>query len=172
MQKRNKPLNLNNPGIKSSMKINIRQATEADFPAILSLIRELAEFEKSPEKVTNSVEQMKREKDLFGCFVAETASKEIIGMALWFFAYYTWVGKSLYLEDLYIKEPYRRNKVGSALLHKIFEVARSEGCQRVRWQVLNWNKSAIEMYRKSGAEIDDEWLNCNFDADGIKIFSI
>jgi diamine N-acetyltransferase len=154
------------------MKINIREATEADFPAILSLIKELADFEKAPDKVTNSVEQMKREKDMFGCFVAETASKEIIGMALWFFAYYTWVGKSLYLEDLYIKEQYRRNKVGSALLRKIFDVASAEGCQRVRWQVLNWNKSAIEMYRKSGAEIDEEWLNCNFDADGIKKFGI
>lgn len=115
---------------------------------------------------------MNREQDLFSCFVAETESKEIAGMALYFFAYYTWVGKSLYLEDLYIKEKYRRNKIGTALLGKIFEVARSEGCQRVRWQVLNWNKSAIEMYRNSGAEIDDEWLNCNFDADGIKHFSI
>lgn len=154
------------------MDISIRQANEADFPAILSMIKELADFEKAPDKVTNSVEQMIREKELFGCFVAETGSKEIIGMALYFFAYYTWVGKSLYLEDLYIKEEYRRNKVGSALLSKIFEVAISEGCQRVRWQVLNWNKSAIEMYRKSGAEIDDEWLNCNFDANGIKNFSI
>jgi len=154
------------------MNISIREATEADFPAILSLIKELADFEKAPEKVTNSVEQMNREKDLFRCFVAETESKEIAGMALYFFAYYTWVGKSLYLEDLYIKEQYRRNKVGTALLRKIFEVASAEGCQRVRWQVLNWNKSAIEMYRKSGAELDDEWLNCNFDANGIKNFRI
>jgi diamine N-acetyltransferase len=154
------------------MNITVRKATEADFPAILSMIKELADFEKSREKVTNSVEQMKREKDLFGCFVAETESKEIAGMALYFFAYYTWVGKSLYLEDLYIKEQYRRNKVGTALLRKIFEIASAEGCQRVRWQVLNWNKSAIEMYRQSGAEIDDEWLNCNFDANGIKNFSM
>ncbi len=64
------------------MNISVRKATEADFPAILSMIKELADFEKSPDKVTNSVEQMKREKELFGCFVAETGSKEIIGMAL------------------------------------------------------------------------------------------
>src|SRR5512133_418211 len=115
------------------MKINIREATEADFPAILSMIRELADFERAPEKVTNSVEQMNREKDLFRCFVAETGSGEIIGMALWFFAYYTWVGKSLYLDDLYVKEQYRKNKVGTALLRKIFKVASAEGCQRVRW---------------------------------------
>ena len=154
------------------MKIIIRNATEADFPAIISMIRELAAFEKAPEKVTNSVEQMTREKDLFRCFVAETESKEIVGIALWFFAYYTWVGKSLYLDDLYVKEPFRKNRVGTALLRKIFEVASAEGCQRVRWQVLNWNRPAIEMYRKSGAEIDDEWLNCSFDADGIKNFRI
>ncbi len=154
------------------MKISIRVATEDDFPAILSMIKELADFEKAPQKVTNSVEQMNREKDLFRCFIAETGKKEIIGMALWFFAYYTWVGKSLYLDDLYVKEQYRKNKVGTALLRRIFEVASAEGCQRVRWQVLNWNRSAIEMYRKSGAEIDDEWLNCSFDANGIKNFRI
>lgn len=154
------------------MDINIRKANEEDFPAILSLIKELAAFEKSPEKVTNTVEQMKHEKGLFGCYVAETSNKEIVGIALWFFAYYTWVGKSLYLEDIYVKESFRRHKIGSALLRKIFEVARDEDCKRVRWQVLNWNQSAIEMYNKSGAAIDNEWLNCTFDHDGIKNFRI
>jgi len=56
------------------------------------------------------------------------------------------------------------------LLRKIFDVANKEDCKRVRWQVLNWNESAIQMYIKSGAEIDDEWLNCNFDSIGIKNF--
>ena len=112
--------------------INIRTATEDDFPAILSLIRELAAFEKAPEKVTNSVELMKKEQDLFRCFVAETESKEIIGMALYFFAYYTWVGKSLYLEDIYVKESFRKQKIGTALLRKIFDVANMEDCKRVR----------------------------------------
>ena len=154
------------------MNYDIRKATEEDFPAILSLIRELAKFEKAPEKVTNSVEQMKSEKELFQCFVAESESGETIGMALYFFAYYTWVGKSLYLDDLYVKESFRKNKVGTALLKKIFEVANTEGCNRVRWQVLNWNSSAIQMYINSGAEIDDEWLNCSFDKEGIKNFRI
>ena len=66
------------------MHIIIRPATEADFPAILSLIKELATFEKAPEKVTNSVEQMKKEKDFFNCFVAETETGEIAGMAIIF----------------------------------------------------------------------------------------
>ena len=152
------------------MNYKIRIATEKDFPDILLLIRELAAFEKAPEKVTNSVQMMNDEKDLFHCFVAETETGEIIGMALYFFAYYTWVGKSLYLDDIYVKESFRKHKIGTALLKKIFEVANKENCKRVRWQVLNWNKPAIQMYNKCGAEIDDEWLNCSFDSDGIKNF--
>lgn len=154
------------------MNFIIRQATENDFPSILSLIKELAEFEKAPEKVTNTLEQMKEEKDLFRCFVAETNDGEIAGMALYFFAYYTWVGKSLYLDDIYVRESYRKQKIGTELLKKVFEVARKENCKRVRWQVLNWNKPAIQMYEKAGAEIDDEWLNCSFDAKGIAEFSL
>lgn len=154
------------------MGINIRKATEEDFPAILSLIKELAAFERSPEKVTNTVGQMKNEKHLFDSFVAETETGEIVGMAVYFFAYYTWVGKSLYLEDIYVKESFRRSRIGSALMKEIFEVARAENCKRVRWQVLSWNQSAIEMYRKSGAVIDNEWLNCSFDAEGIKNFGL
>ncbi len=154
------------------MELIIREATEADFPAILSLIKELAAYERAPGKVTNSVEQMKEEKDLFRCFVAETGEGEIIGMALYFMAYFTWVGKSLYLEDIYVKEPFRQHRVGSALLRKVFEVARAERCKRVRWQVLEWNDPAIAFYRKCGAELDGEWINCNFDEKGIAGFNI
>lgn len=154
------------------MSIAIRKATQKDFPAIFSLIKELARYEKASEKVTNSPEQMLREKEFFDCFVAETNHQEIVGMALYFFAYFTWVGKSLYLEDIYVKEQYRRQKTGTALLNKVFEVARDENCKRVRWQVLDWNKPAIEMYRKSGAFIDDEWYNCDFDAKGIRDFGM
>jgi GNAT superfamily N-acetyltransferase len=154
------------------MNISIRKAAEEDFPSILLLIKELGAFEKSPDKVTNSVEQMRQEKHLFDCFVAETDTGSIVGMAIYFFAYYTWVGKSLYLEDIYIKEPYRNQNLGTSLLKRVFEVARHENCKRVRWQVLNWNKSAIQMYKKNGADIDAEWLNCNFDVDGIKRFGL
>ncbi len=152
------------------MEFSIRAATEADFPAILSLIKELAEYEKAPGKVTNTVEQMKLEQELFRCFVAETEEMEIIGMALFFMAYFTWVGKSLYLEDIYVKESFRQHRIGSALLREVFGVARAEGCKRVRWQVLNWNEPAIAFYRKCGAELDEEWINCNFDETGIANF--
>lgn len=154
------------------MKFTIRSAAEDDFPVILSLIKELAEYERAPGKVTNSVEQMREEKELFQTFVAETAEGEIVGMALYFMAYFTWVGKSLYLEDIYVKEPFRQHRIGSLLLKKVFEVARAERCKRVRWQVLNWNEPAIAFYRKCGAELDGEWINCNFDESGIASFNI
>jgi len=154
------------------MEYSIRAASEEDFPAILSLIKELAAYERAPGKVTNSVEQMKEEKDLFRCFVAETGEGEIIGMAVYFMAYFTWVGKSLYLEDIYVKEPFRQHRIGSALLRKVFEVARAARCKRVRWQVLEWNEPAIAFYRKCGAGLDGEWINCNFDEKGIASFSI
>lgn len=160
------------PEIIQLMEYSVRPATEADFPAILSLIKELAEYERAPDKVTNTVEQMNEEKDLFRGFVAQTGDGEIVGMAIWFMAYYTWVGKSLYLEDIYVKEPFRHHRVGSALLRKVFEVARAEKCKRVRWQVLDWNEPAIAFYRKCGAELDGEWINCNFDEEGIANFNI
>jgi GNAT superfamily N-acetyltransferase len=145
----------------------IREAVEEDFPAILELIRELAEYEKSPGEVTNNVERMRQEKDLFGCLVAETAEKEIVGMALYFFAYFTWVGKSLYLEDIIVRQAYRQHKIGTELLRRVMQVARDENCRRVRWQVLDWNEPAISFYRKCGAEINSDWLNCTFDEGSI-----
>jgi len=154
------------------MQITIRKACENDFPSILALIKELALFEKAPEKVTNSVGQMEEEKDFFHCYVAETAEKEIAGIALYFFAYYTWVGKSLYLDDLYVREAFRGKKIGTKLLKKIIEIAKEENCKRVRWQVLDWNTPAIDMYRKCGAITDGEWINCDLDASGMKAFKM
>jgi GNAT superfamily N-acetyltransferase len=153
------------------MNFTIRRAKEEDFPAILSLIKELAEYEKSPYMVTNSVEQMKNEKEHFRCFVAENAEDGIIGMALYFFAYFTWVGKSLYLEDIIVSKDYRGMKAGSALMDRVMKEARDENCRRVRWQVLDWNEPAINFYRKCGAEINGEWLNCTFDEEGIARFN-
>ncbi|HUX96044.1 MAG TPA: GNAT family N-acetyltransferase [Bacteroidales bacterium] len=154
------------------MNITIKKAEEKDFPAILSLIKKLAEYEREPEKVTNSVALMKEEQEHFRCFVAETENGEIVGMALYFFAYFTWVGKSLYLEDIFVEEQFRRYRIGSSLLNKIFEVAKEENCKRVRWQVLDWNSDAIAFYRKRGAEINNKWLNCTFDRNGIINFNV
>jgi len=140
---------------------HIRPAIEQDFEAILGLIKELAQFEKAPEKVTNTVAQMRAEQSHFQAWVAEKPDGEIIGFALFYFVYYTWVGKSLYLDDLYVKEVYRGHKIGSKLLDKVIEIGRENNCKRIRWQVLNWNKPAIDFYKKLGADLDDEWINCD-----------
>jgi len=144
-----------------SLSFRIRSAAEKDFPVIMEMIKELAVFEKAPDQVRNTVEQMQREKDYFKALVAEKSDGEIIGMAVFFFAYYTWVGKSLYLDDLYVKEKYRGQGVGKALLEKVLEFARQNRCKRVRWQVLEWNTPAIEFYKKMGVRLDDEWINCD-----------
>jgi GNAT superfamily N-acetyltransferase len=140
--------------------MNIRKGTEADFEAVLEMIKELALFEKAPEAVINSVESMREEKKYFDFFVAEMEG-EIVGMALYFFAYYTWVGKSLYLDDLYVKPAFRGQNIGKALLEKVIEVAKDEQCKRMRWQVLDWNTPAIEFYKKMNAMLSQEWINCN-----------
>ena len=162
-----KPVNLlNSPNVYT-----VREATEGDFPAVLSLIKELAEYERSPDAVTNSVEQMKREQNHFSCFVAELPDGTIAGMALFFTAYFTWVGKSIYLEDIIVSQAYRQMGIGMALMKRVIRRAQDEDCKRVRWQVLDWNESAISFYRKCGAEISSDWLNCTFDEKGIALFN-
>jgi GNAT superfamily N-acetyltransferase len=149
----------------------IREATEEDFTAILSLIRELAEYERSPDAVTNTVDQMRQEKQHFSCFVACLPDGTIAGMALFFTAYFTWVGKSVYLEDIIVSQPYRQMGIGMALMKRVIRRAQDEGCKRVRWQVLDWNEPAISFYRKCGAQINSDWLNCTFDEKGIMLFN-
>ena len=145
------------------IQYKIRKATENDFSAILGLIKELALFEKAPEKVTNTLVQMMDEQDYFKALVAEKDDGEIVGFALFYFVYYTWVGKSLYLDDLYIKEKYRGHKIGTALLDKVIAFGKENNCKRIRWQVLDWNKPAIDFYKKLGANLDGEWINCDLE---------
>jgi GNAT superfamily N-acetyltransferase len=140
--------------------MNIRKGEEADFEAVLEMIKELALFEREPDAVINSEEMMRKEKKYFDFFVAEIDG-EIVGMALYFFAYYTWVGKSLYLDDLYVRPAFRGQNIGKALLEKVIEVAKDEQCKRMRWQVLDWNTSAIEFYKKMNASLSQEWINCD-----------
>lgn len=144
------------------MKVIIREASKEDYPAIILLIKEFAEFQRTPEKVTITAEQMNRDKELFKCFVAELENKEIIGFASWFFAYYSWSGKALYLDDLYVKKEFRTLGLGKRLLTAVLDVARKEECKKVRWQVSKWNTNAISFYKKIGATVDDVEINCDY----------
>jgi diamine N-acetyltransferase len=118
-------------------------------------------FEHLPGKMINSLEKIKEEKAFFHGFVAETADDKIIGYASYFFCYYTWVGKSLYLDDLYIQPEYRGKGIGKDLIRKVIEKAKDTGCHKVRWQVSKWNTPAIDFYKRIGAEINDIEQNCD-----------
>src|SRR5690349_9351860 len=137
------------------MNISIRKANEKDFPSILILIKEFANFQRTPEKVTITVDQMIKEKDLFQCLLAEGESKGIIGFATYFFTYYSWSGKAIYLDDLYVTASFRGNSTGTRLLEAIINLAKQEQCKKVRWQVSKWNTHAIDFYKKAGAIIDE-----------------
>ncbi len=142
-------------------EIRIRAVEETDFLQIVSLFKEFATFEKMPEQMTNSVERMSKEKDFFHCFVAETKDKKIIGYATYFFCYYTWIGKSLYMDDLYVKPEYRANGIGTKLINKVIQFAKDSECNKLRWQVSDWNKPAIDFYTHIGAKIDSNEHNCD-----------
>ena len=142
-------------------EVRIRAVEETDFLQIVSLFKEFATFEKMPEQMTNSVERMSKEKNFFHCFVAETKDKKIIGYATYFFCYYTWIGKSLYMDDLYVKPEYRANGRGTKLINKVIQFAKDSECNKLRWQVSDWNKPAIDFYTHIGAKIDSNEHNCD-----------
>ena len=145
------------------MNITIRPATEDDFGAILELFKEFAHFENLDERMTNSVERMNAEKEYFNCFVAVNNQDEIVGYATYFFSYFTWTGKSLYMDDLYVKESNRGTGIGTLLINKVISFANENGCHKLRWQVSDWNAPAIGFYKSLGAVIDAQERNCDLD---------
>jgi GNAT superfamily N-acetyltransferase len=147
------------------MDIKIRSAEESDFTQLLELFKEFAEFEKQPDSVTNSVDRMMKESDLLKCFVAETNDKRIAGYATYFFTYYTWLGKCLYMDDLYVKPEFRAKGIGKRLMNSVIDFAKSSGCHKLRWQVSKWNKPAVEFYQGLGVTIDDIERNCDLRLD-------
>jgi len=153
------------------MTFVIRKGERQDIPAVFELINELAAFEKAPDEVVTTIDQLEEdgfgERKFFEFFVAE-ANEKIVGLALYYFSYSTWKGKSLYLDDLIVKEAYRGNGIGSRLFNRVFEVAEAEQCGKVHWQVLDWNSPAIEYYKKLGASFDGEWINCAVTKDQVK----
>jgi GNAT superfamily N-acetyltransferase len=141
--------------------MKIRAAKLGDEQAIFALIQELALYEKAPEQVSNTAEQLRI--DLFQSFLCEAIvaenDKEIIGFALYYTAYSTWKGKILYLEDFYVKENHRKNGVGNLLFEKVVEIAKDKKVKRMDWQVLEWNALALGFYEKKEAELSSEWVN-------------
>ena len=147
--------------MSNANNIIIRKAVPADFAGILLLLKEFAQFQKTPQKVTITAEQMQAEKDLFQCMVAESVDGQIVGFITFFPAYYSWSGKAMYVDDLYVTEEYRKRRIGKMLLDTVIQMAKEENCKKVRWQVSHWNINAILFYKSIGALIDDTERNCD-----------
>jgi GNAT superfamily N-acetyltransferase len=147
------------------MKIQIRKAVENDCPRMMELIKELAVFEKAPDAVTVTLEHFVNtgfgENPVWQALVAVDTSEKIIGISLWYMRYSTWKGLRLYLEDLIVTEEYRGKGIGKKLFEDTIAEARKLNVSGMMWQVLDWNEPAIEFYKKYGAALDGEWLNCS-----------
>ena len=144
----------------------IRPGKKSDIPQVFDLIKELAEYEKALDKVSNTVEKL--EEDGFGpnpvyeLFVAEIENN-IVGIALTYYRFSTWRGKVMYLEDLIVKEHMRRKGIGKKLFDMVLDHAKVTSCVGLSLQVLDWNDLGINFYKKYNMEFDDEWINCYFE---------
>ena len=150
----------------------LRDARREDVPAIVSLIEDLALYERQPEDC--HADPALLEKHLFGprpyaeTVVAETRG-ELIGFALFFHNYSTWLTRpGLYLEDLYVRPERRGLGAGRALLAHLARIAVSRGCGRMEWSVLTWNEPAIGFYRALGAVSMDGWRTYRLTGDALE----
>ena len=145
------------------MNISIRKGTKEDMPSVHGLIYELAVYEKAPNEVTNTVEDMLLdgfgEHPIFFCLVAEGENK-IVGTAIYHLKYSTWKGRGVYLDDIVVTESMRGKKIGSVLFDEVVKDSQRLNAKQLHWQVLDWNEPAIRFYKKYNANMDGEWINC------------
>ena len=153
--------------------MTIRKGNPEDMQAVLGLIQELAAFEKEPDAVLITVDDLIRdgfgEVPLFQVFVAEVDS-EIVGIALYYYRYSTWKGKTIHLEDLVVKDKMRGTGIGYALYSEIIKQGKKDKVRRIEWNVLDWNTPAIEFYEKSGAKVLGDWRVAQMSEDAINYF--
>ncbi len=151
----------------------IRKANQEDMPKVLELIQELATFEKEPNAVVVTVTDLIKdgfgENKLFHTFVA-VVENEVIGIALYYYRYSTWKGKTIHLEDLIVKENSRGTGAGFALYSEIIRQGKRDNVKRIEWNVLDWNTAAIDFYIKTGAKILSDWDVVQMDENGIDAF--
>lgn len=144
----------------------VRKGTKEDMPAVHALICELAEYEKAPQEVSNTVEDMLEDgfgpNPVFFCLVAEVDGR-VLGTAVYHLKYSTWKGKGVYLDDIVVTASMRGQKIGSQLFEQVIREAAGMKAKQLHWQVLEWNEPAIAFYRKYRASMDAEWINCKID---------
>jgi GNAT superfamily N-acetyltransferase len=149
----------------SKHEVGIRAATEADLPAVVELIRGLAEFERLPGPDETAADRLRQHfrQGRFGLVVAE-GTAGLVAYALYFFNYSTFNARpSLFLEDLYVRPESRSAGIGARLLGHLARVAVAEGCCRFEWTVLDWNERAQSFYRSLGARVLPDWRVCRVD---------
>jgi GNAT superfamily N-acetyltransferase len=153
------------------MNFSIRAATKNDMPKVLSLIKELAFFEKEPSAVEITINDLQKDgfgkRPAFKCFVGEI-NNSIEGIALVYKRYSTWKGVVLHLEDLVVNPKMRGFGLGTALLDEVVKYGRHLGVKRISWEVLDWNEEAITLYEKKGAKVLRDWDVVQLDEQGIK----
>jgi len=151
----------------------VRSGRRDDLPGVLELIKELAEYEKALHEVTNTLDKLQEDgfgkNPSFGFFVAEEG-QIIRGISLFYYRYSTWKGKRLYLEDIVVTGNQRGKGIGKLLFDATMKKALDENCTGMMWQVLNWNETAIEFYKRYNTRFDNEWINCHLEADQIKAY--
>ena len=145
------------------MGVVVRKGVEEDLPAVLSLVKELAHFEKCPDEVEVTVSEMRNwgfgRKPVFEFFVAVDGG-HIVGTAIYYYKYSTWKGRCLFLEDIIVTASERRKGSGTLLFNEVLKIAKADHVRRLEWQVLAWNTDAIEFYKKYRSAFDNEWINC------------
>jgi GNAT superfamily N-acetyltransferase len=153
--------------------MNIREGKKEDMAAVLELIKELATFEKEPDAVVVTVEDLERdgfgENPLFYTFIA-IIDEQIVGVALYYYRYSTWKGRTIHLEDLIVKEKRRGAGIGYALYKEVIAQGKKDGVRRIEWNVLDWNAPAINFYKKTGAIVLDDWRVAQMNEIGIDNF--
>ena len=145
------------------MSLEIRTGIKTDIPQALELVKELAAYEKAPNDVVVTVDEMTEwgfGKDKQFDFFVAIENNTIIGIALYYFKYSTWKGKCLFLEDIIVTEKQRGRGIGKMLFNKVVDVSKQTKVRRMEWQVLDWNTPAIEFYKKCNTHFDGEWINC------------
>jgi N-acetylglutamate synthase-like GNAT family acetyltransferase len=154
--------------------IIIRKARKKDLPSVLALIKELAAYEKAPDEVKVTLKELERDgfgkNKVYHCFLATSPLSplsrgrgdggEVVGIALYYVKYSTWKGRCLYLDDIIVTASMRGKGVGKKLFAEVIAVAKKMKMRKLEWQVLNWNKPAINFYKKYSTVFDKEWVNC------------
>jgi GNAT superfamily N-acetyltransferase len=156
--------------MEKSLMLLIRAANISDVPLLLKFFRELAEYERQLNAVVIKEETLIRDgfgaKPKFRSLIAEW-NGQAIGYALFFGYYSSWKGSGIFLEDLFVREAYRGRGIGRAILSEVARIARQEGSYGIRWEVLDWNESAIKFYKSLGGEFFDEWRQVLLDTDAL-----